>query len=82
MVGDLNFKKSSEFKSLENKHDKILKSYFNQKWNDCLNEMNIAKNLCNNLMNDYYNIMSERIHEYKKNPPPQDWDGVYVATSK
>ena len=82
MVGDLNFKKSSEFKSLENKHDKILKSYFNQKWNDCLNEMNIAKNLCNNLMNDYYNIMSERINEYKEKPPPQNWDGVYVATSK
>ena len=66
----------------ENKHNKILKSYFNQKWDDCLNEMNTAKNLCNNLMSDYYNIMSERINEYKEKPPPQNWDGVYVATSK
>lgn len=24
----------------------------------------------------------ERIEEYRQNPPPADWDGVYVATSK
>jgi adenylate cyclase len=24
----------------------------------------------------------ERIVEYRENPPPADWDGVYVATSK
>ena len=24
----------------------------------------------------------DRIREYRKNPPPEDWDGVFVATSK
>ena len=44
--------------------------------------MKSAKNLCNNLMSEYYDIMTERINEYKQKPPPKDWDGVYVATTK
>ena len=44
--------------------------------------MNTAKSLCNNLMNEYYEIMTQRIDEFKASPPPKDWDGVYVATSK
>ncbi len=27
-------------------------------------------------------VFHERIAEYRKNPPPADWNGVYVATSK
>ena len=64
------------------KHKKILENYFNQKWKSCLSEMESAKSLCNNLMNEYYEILSERINDYEKNPPPTNWDGVYVATSK
>ncbi len=82
LAGDSEFKKSDEFKNLEIKHKKILENYFNQKWESCLKEMNLAKSLCNNLMNEYYEIMAKRIDEYKDNPPPDNWDGVYVATSK
>ena len=82
LAGDNEFKKSSEFKNLESKHIKILEFYFNQKWKNCLNEIKLAKMLCNNLMNEYYEILTERINEYEKNPPPKNWDGVYVATSK
>ncbi len=82
LLGDSTFKNNSEFKNLEIMHKKILESYFNQKWEDCLKSINSAKTLCNNLMEDYYNIMSLRINEFKENPLPIDWDGVYVATSK
>ena len=82
LVGDSNFKDSSEFKNLEKSHIKILDYYFSQKWQECLNEIETAKILCNNLMSEYYEIMSIRINEFKKSPPPNNWDGVYVATSK
>jgi adenylate cyclase len=82
LVGDLNFKDSSEFKNLEKSHIKILDFYFSQKWEECLIEIETAKILCNNLMNEYYDIMSKRINEFKKSPPPNNWDGVYVASSK
>ena len=70
LLGDSNFKNNSEFKNLETKHKKILESYFNQRWEDCLQDINSAKTLCNNLMEDYYNIMSLRINEFKENPLP------------
>ena len=60
----------------------ILENYFSQKWEKCLDEMKSAKNLCNNLMSEYYDIMTDRINEFKANPLPNDWDGIYVATSK
>ena len=44
--------------------------------------MKLAKSLCKNLMSDYYDMMSERNNEYIKSPPPEKWDGVFVATSK
>ena len=61
---------------------KILENYFNQKWEECLKEIKTAKTLCNNLMSEYYDIMTLRINEFKENPLPNDWDGVYIATSK
>ena len=82
LAGDNEFKQSDEFTNLESKHVRILDYYFNQKWKNCLNEIKLAKMLCNNLMSEYYEILTERINEYEKNPPPKDWDGVYVATSK
>ena len=82
LLGDSIFKQSSEFKNLESKHKKILENYFNQKWEECLKEIKTAKTLCNNLMSEYYDIMTLRINEFKENPLPNDWDGVYIATSK
>ncbi len=82
LVGDSDYKETPEFKNLKTKHEKILESYFSQKWEQCLNEMELAKKLCDNLMNEYYEIMTIRINEFKQNPLPKDWDGVYVATSK
>ncbi|PPR35932.1 MAG: hypothetical protein CFH30_01284, partial [Alphaproteobacteria bacterium MarineAlpha8_Bin1] len=41
-----------------------------------------GKSLCKNLMSDYYDMMIDRINEFKKNPPPPNWDGVFIATSK
>jgi len=29
-----------------------------------------------------YDLYDERLEEFKVNPPPADWDGVFVATSK
>ena len=82
LLGDPNFKETKDFKDLESKHNKVLDYYFSQKWAEALNEMKLAKSLCKNVMSDYYDMMSERINEYQMSPPPENWDGVFVATSK
>jgi len=33
-------------------------------------------------MEKYYEIMLDRIGEFRKSPPGEDWDGVYRATTK
>ena len=66
---------------LQQQHDKFLVLYRAQKWM-------VAEKFANDLraawpeMSDYYNIMLQRIGEYKDNPPGEDWDGVYRATTK
>ena len=66
---------------LDQQHDKFLQLYRGQKWM-------VAEKFASDLrrawpeMTDYYDIMLTRIEEYKTNPPGEDWDGVYRATSK
>ncbi len=82
LIGDSSMLKSEDFLKLKSKHRKILKNYFDQNWDKAINEMNGAKSLCNNLMEEYYKMMIDRIHEFKNTPPKSNWDGVYIAQSK
>ena len=65
----------------QQQHEKFLTLYRQQKWI-------VAEKFATDLrdqwpeMSDYYEIMLGRIGEYKQNPPEEDWDGVYRATSK
>jgi hypothetical protein len=33
-------------------------------------------------MPGFYNLIKQRIDEFRIHPPPADWDGVFVATEK
>ena len=65
----------------QQQHEKFLTLYRGQSWK-------IAERFANDLrdgwpeMADYYDIMLERIAEYKENSPGEDWDGVYRPLTK
>ncbi len=65
----------------QQQHEKFLHLYRGQKWK-------VAEKFATDLrdgwpeMEAYYNIMLTRIHEYMENSPGENWDGVYVATTK
>jgi len=67
--------------ALDQQHEKFLQLYRGQAWV-------MAEKWATDLrdawpdMEDYYNIMLERIAEYKENSPGEDWDGTYRATTK
>ena len=82
LLGDSSFKKTEDFVKLEKTHNSILEFYFSQKWEEALKEINIAKSLCKSVMSDYYDMMVDRIKEFKNAPPPENWDGVFIATTK
>ena len=65
----------------QQQHDKFMVLYRAQKW---IIAERFAKDLRDGWpeMAGYYEIMLERIENYKTNPPGDDWDGVYRATSK
>ena len=65
----------------QQQHDKFLDLYRKQHWTS-------AERFATDLkrewpeMEKYYDIMIERISEFKESSPGEDWDGVYRATTK
>jgi hypothetical protein len=66
---------------MDQQHEKFLTLYRGQKWI-------LAEKFANDLatawipMRAYYNVMIDRIENYKKNPLEENWDGVYRAQTK
>jgi adenylate cyclase len=55
-------------------------AYRNQEW---LSAQNLFQELCGSAPNrKLYSIYLERIDDFIKYPPPTDWDGVFVHTTK
>jgi len=63
-------------------HADFIDHYFNQRWQKCEEYYPYLEGAFGGEMKEYYDMMMERVADYKKNPPPADWDGVYRATSK
>ncbi len=82
LLGRKDMRESEEFKSLRQYHEDFLKAYRSQEWDHAEEIAETCKGRLNGLMDEFYPIYCERIAEFRENPPPADWDGVYVATSK
>ncbi|MBM3567880.1 MAG: adenylate/guanylate cyclase domain-containing protein [Alphaproteobacteria bacterium] len=83
MLGDETVAATPEFRAMREKHDRILAAYRAQQWDAC--EALMAENrpaLEKFEIGGLYDLYAERIAEFRANPPPANWDGVYVATSK
>ncbi|MGE4219201.1 MAG: adenylate/guanylate cyclase domain-containing protein, partial [Alphaproteobacteria bacterium] len=81
LLGDKAMLESEEFKRLQAEHDRMIAAYRRQDWNAC--EMHMQAARANPLAPaDLYELYAERIAAFRANPPPADWDGVFVATTK
>jgi len=85
LLGDATMKADPAYQALIEKHDNMLKIYRSQKWDDAeamLPECNEAAHKAGVDLSVLYELYSERMALYKWDPPPKEWDGVFVATSK
>jgi len=85
LVGDEEFAKKPEFKAAERIHDSVIAAYRAQRWDEAETLCDEADRACVAMgvpMPGFYTLLKERIAEFRINPPPADWDGVYVATEK
>ena len=63
----------------------FIEHYRSQRWDAADASMVTCRGLSGGLalaLDELYDLYRERIDEYRENPPPIDWDGVFVATTK
>lgn len=90
LLGDDELAKDADFIALKTLHDRALAEYRSQAWETALATMEQASTKALELSGrglvteiiDFYELIRERIEEFRAAPPPADWDGVFVATSK
>ena len=63
-------------------HADFLQYYREMKWDKALEYIPYVEKAFEGDMTEYYKMMVERIEEYKINPLPKDWDGVYRTNTK
>ena len=81
-LGDEQAAASPEFKTLKERHGALLAAYRRQDWDAALSEIEACRPMAPAFMRGFYEVYAERVAEFRTDPPPADWDGVYVATTK
>ena len=83
VLGDEKENAKPEFQKLRERHEAMLNAYKAQDWTASKR----ISDECREMGKDYkldvlHDLYDERREEYLANPPGEDWDGVFVATSK
>jgi adenylate cyclase len=68
-----------EQQSIIDQFETALSLFHQQKWDQA---RAIVENLNGTSTHKLYDMYLQRIAEFKLNPPGEDWDGVFIATSK
>ena len=63
-------------------HKKFLDLYRQQHWDIALKFASDLRDEFDGMLADYYDIMKLRIIELRESDMPNDWDGIYRATTK
>ena len=63
-------------------HADFIKYYRAQEWDRLENYFHVLESAFGGDLKEYYEMMKERVEEYKMNPLPKDWDGVFRTNSK
>ncbi len=66
----------------QQQHEKFLYFYRNKAWKLARMWVDDLENEFGGMMSDYYKMMRTRINQLQKEDLPDDWDGVYRATTK
>jgi adenylate cyclase len=82
LLGDEEMAQGEYFKDWKIKHDKMLECYRAMKWDEARKLADQCRNLSKEGMRIFSAVFTARIADMKKDPPPQGWDGVFVATTK
>ena len=82
LLGDDNDAMKEAFQALVSEHEKMLRAYRNKNFEVALAQIAKCRALDQYGLSVTYDLYDKRCAEFILNPPPHNWDGVYVATSK
>ena len=82
LIGDESVKETSAFAALQADHDALILAYRERRWTEARRRIGACRAQAPEMMQAFYTLYEERIAAYEADPPPVDWDGVYVALTK
>ena len=83
VLGDETENEKPEFQALRKRHGEMLNAYKAQDWAAQTRIMDECREMGKDYKLDVlYDLYEERRDDYIANPPGEEWDGVFVATSK
>lgn len=82
LLGRKDMRQGQDFVDHARLHEELLDAYRGQHWTRATELLGQVTGGLAGAMDGYYAMLGARIAEYTGDPPPRDWDGVYVATSK
>ncbi|CAA7623870.1 hypothetical protein MCP1_400001 [Candidatus Terasakiella magnetica] len=60
----------------------MLEAYRRRNWPEARESLARCRNDAPDLLKTFFDLYEERINDNEADPPPDDWDGVYVALTK
>lgn len=81
VMGDQETRASDHFQRCFNKTQQMLDGYRSQNWAATVEFANSLKKL-EPTLTKIADLYVNRVEKFKESPPPEDWDGVFRATSK
>jgi adenylate cyclase len=82
LVGDEALAVTPEFSALSVTHEGMLAAYRAKNWREARRLAEACKEAAPEALQKLYELYEGRIDDFEAEPPPQDWDGVYVALEK
>jgi adenylate cyclase len=82
LLGDETIAASEPFKTWQTAHNGFLAAYRAADFGCAAQEMKTARDASAGRLDAYYDLFAARIAEHIKNPPPENWDGVFTAKEK
>lgn len=81
-AGDRAVAATEGFQKLKDAQSRMLAHYRAKEWDQAEAALAECRGLAPDFMHNVYDLYARRIAEYRVNPPPADWDGVYEAKTK
>jgi len=82
LLGDERVAETAAFAALRADHDAMLAAYRKRRWQAALDQVETCRAQASPVMLGCYALYQKRCADCAADPPPADWDAVFVALTK